>query len=168
MMRLIILGVAASFAVLAPLLPRPAASPTPPRAWPARFDGHPISRMKPAASDQVFTRGFPGHVARFSDGRRQIVLRQVNTATRQLHPARDCFSAIGYGLSYTKIEAAPDGKPRACFTANRGADRLKVCEEIRDSQGSSYSEVSAWYWPALLGQSQGPWIAATIVERVAE
>lgn len=31
-----------------------------------------------------------------------------------------------------------------------------------DAQGGGFTDASAWYWAALLGQSQGPWQAITI------
>ncbi len=167
-MRLILLALAVAAAALSPLVPHTSSAIPPEQAWPSRFDGKPLTRLPAAPSDRFFTRDFPGHVARFSDGQRQIVLRQVTQATRKLHPARDCFRAIGYETSETSLQKSPDGQPRACFTARRSDKALTICEEIRDAKGVSYPEVSAWYWPALMGQSTGPWVAATLVEAKQE
>jgi len=51
-----------------------------------------------------------------------------------------------------------------CFLATRRAERLAVCESIRDEAGQSWTDVSAWYWAAALSQSRGPWWAVTVVE----
>ena len=49
-----------------------------------------------------------------------------------------------------------------CFEAVRGAQRLRVCERIVDARGNGFTDTSAWYWAAALGQSQGPWQAITV------
>ena len=46
--------------------------------------------------EERFARRFPGAIARFTDGERVLIVRQVTRPTRQLHPADDCFRAIGY------------------------------------------------------------------------
>jgi len=95
-MRLIFVGILASVAAFSPLLPHSKNKTEIAIAWPTQFDERSLSPLPLAEADKFFQNGFPGHVARFSDGRRQIVLRQVNEATRKLHPARDCFQALGY------------------------------------------------------------------------
>jgi hypothetical protein len=163
-MRMIFFAVAALCAAAAPLVPNRAVEVAPQAPWPTHFDGKPLTRLPPSANDKVFTSGFPGHIAHFSDGTRHILLRQVSTASRSLHPSADCYRAMGFAITPLPIAKAPDGQSRACFTAKNGAEHFKVCEEVRDANGVSYSEISAWYWPALFGSSQGPWTAATIVE----
>ena len=39
---------------------------------------------------------------------------------------------------------------------------LQWLRGIVDAQGASFTDASAWYWAALLGQSQGPWQAVTV------
>lgn len=150
-----------------PLLPD--AAPPPPAAgsaWPARYEGRPLTRIAPAPEDRFLARQFPGQVARFSDGRRQIVLRRVAAATRMLHPASDCFRAIGYTATPAPMRLSPDGEPASCFTATRDGRTLTACEQVRDaSSGESWPDISSWYWSALLGRSQGPWTAALTVEQ---
>jgi hypothetical protein len=125
------------------LLPSQTHQTPPPAPWPTRFDGKSLTPLQPAPGDEAFTRNFPGHVARFSDGHHQILLRQVTSATRALHPSRDCFRAIGYAIEPAPMTKAPDGQPRACFTAKRDGSSLHICEEIRDAKGVSYPEISA-------------------------
>jgi hypothetical protein len=157
------LAAAAAFAPLAG--GGPALKPTP-LSWPARFEGRPILPMVAAPEDALLARGFPGHVARFSDGRRQIVLRQLGAATRRLHPASDCFRAIGYDIEPAPMRLTPDGAA-SCFTARRGERTLRACERIRDSSGASWPDISSWYWAALLGHGKGPWLASLTVEQLA-
>jgi hypothetical protein len=164
-MRMILVGFAALFAAAAPLVPNSAVKVTSAAPWPTHFDGKPLTPLPAAASDAAFTRGFPGHIAHFSDGTRHILLRQVSKVTRSLHPSRDCYRAMGYAITPLPIAKAPDGQSRSCFKASKSNEHFRICEEVRDAKGASYSEISAWYWPALLGSSQGPWTAATIVEQ---
>ncbi len=152
-------------AAAVPLLP--GGAPSPPAAasaWPDRYEGQLLTRIAPAPEDRFLARQFPGQVARFSDGRRQIVLRRVVAATRALHPASDCFRAIGYTVTPAPMRLAPDGKPASCFTATRDGRTLTACEQVRDTGGQSWPDISSWYWSALLGPSQGPWTAALMVE----
>lgn len=159
-------AVAALAAALAPFAPGREAPSPPPVAWPETFDGRPLTPIAAAPEDAALARDFPGRVARFSDGRRQVVLRSVAAPTRRLHPARDCFRAIGYVVTPAPMRAMPGG-PASCFEARRDGKALLVCERIADAAGASFADPSAWYWPALLGRSPGPWLAATVVEPIS-
>jgi hypothetical protein len=159
--------VLAMAAVAVPFLPDAKPSPSAAvSAWPARYEGRPLTHIAPAPEDRFLARQFPGQVARFSDGHRQIVLRRVAAATRALHPASDCFRAIGYTVTPAAMRLAPDGQPASCFTATRDGRALMVCEQVRDASGAmSWPDISSWYWSALLGGSRGPWTAALTVEQ---
>ena len=160
-------GLLAAAALLVPFLePSSPAGGGPPKPWPTRFEGQAIVPLAAAPEDRLLAKSFPGHVARFSDGRRQIVLRQVDAPTRRLHPARDCFRAVGYAIGPSPMRVAPRGGPAACFTATRGGRTLRVCEQILGADGASWPDVSSWYWPALTGTSRGPWLASLTVETI--
>ncbi|HYG48810.1 MAG TPA: hypothetical protein VD846_12830 [Allosphingosinicella sp.] len=152
----------------APLLPRPEATPSSSAAsWPAAFEGRKLLPLPPAAEDRALARGFPGRVARFSDGRRQIVLRRLDSATRRLHPASDCYRSIGYAIGRAPMRLVAGEGPASCFIARRDGRAFLVCEQVRDPEGSSWPDISSWYWAALLGASRGPWLASLTVERIA-
>ena len=157
-------------AALAPVLPRPGqAGETgnlPP--WPTRYEGRMLAALPPAPEDRLLARRLPGRLARFSDGRRQIVLRQLTAATRRLHPASDCFRAIGYEVSPAPMRLVAGQGPASCFTARRGGDSFLACETLSDREGRSWPDVSSWYWAALLGTSDGPWLASLTVERTSD
>lgn len=160
------LFVVAALSGAAPMLSAPTMrSPTAPQ-WPTQFEGRSLQRLIPTALDLRLARDFPGNIARFSDGRRQVVLRSVTAATRQLHPARDCFGAIGYRLRALPMARLDGGALSSCFEATRDGMTLKVCEQVIASDGASYPDIPSWYWPAILGQSEGPWMAAMTVERI--
>jgi hypothetical protein len=161
-----LVAIAAIASAATPFMPRNHAAPPPPVRWPTQFEGRALQPLAPAAEDARLARDFPGRVARFSDGKRQVVLRSVATATRQLHPARDCFHAIGYSIAPLPMRPIATGAFASCFEAKRSGLTLHVCERIIDARGRSFSDVSSWYWPALFDHSTGPWLAATTVERV--
>ncbi|HEU0097655.1 MAG TPA: hypothetical protein VFQ67_02665 [Allosphingosinicella sp.] len=162
-------GLLAAAALLAPLAePASSADAGPAEPWPSRFEGRAIVPLAPAPEDRLLARSFPGHVARFSDGRRQVVLRQVNAPTRRLHPAADCFRAVGYAIGPSPMRVGAGGRPASCFTATRGGRTVRVCEQIIGADGRSWPDVSSWYWPALAGTASGPWLATLTVERVRQ
>lgn len=164
MMRPVLLATAVLLAAGAPLLPHAAPSAPPLAPWPASLDGHPLRRIAAGPGDAMLARDFPGHVARFSDGRRQIVLRQVSRATRMFHPPRDCFAALGYAIQPLPMSPVAGGYA-SCFEARRRGTALKACEHIRDVRETVYPDVPSWYWPALTGTSPGPWLAVMTVEQ---
>ena len=163
---------ACALAAAAPLLPRPsrasAAGPaSPPHAafaWPTRFEERALTEMPLGERDRRFAADFPGRIGRFSDGSREIVLRFTTQATRRLHPASDCLKAIGFAIEPLPARRGPDGSAWGCFAARKPGDALRVCEQIRDAAGRTFSDASSWYWPALMGSSPGPWWSTTIVE----
>lgn len=163
-MTRVLLPLAALLAAAMPLLPHrpPVLAATIP--WPIRWDGRSLERMPLVAADRALVGDFPGAVARFSDGQRQIVLRQVAEPTRRLHPARACFRALGYRLSAAPMRARD--RSASCFLAERGGTTLRVCERVQDAEGVTYPDISGWYWAALLRRSHGPWLASMTVERV--
>jgi hypothetical protein len=166
---ILLFGLLAVAAAAAPLMRRSGDAGEAERGqpWPERFEGRPLAALPPAPEDAILARNFPGRVARFSDGRRQIVLRRLAAATRRLHPASDCFRATGYEISPAPMRVAPGRGPASCFTARRDGLAYLACEQVSDQAGRSWPDVSSWYWAALLGTSRGPWLATLTVERIA-
>lgn len=156
-------------AAAAPVLRAGASMNTPPAAaapaWPATFEGKKLTPVPLTPEDSFFTRGFPGHIARFSDGARHIVMRHVSAPTRQLHPATHCFRGAGYAITPEPIRIDAGGAGAACFGAVRGEETLRVCEYIEDDAGRRWLDVSAWYWAALAAPRGLSWWAFVIVER---
>ena len=109
--------------------------------------------------DRRFAADFPGDVRRLSDGKVEYILSRVDAATRKLHPAEHCFRGAGYRIEPERME-----RNHSCFAAVKG-ERLKVCQQIFNAAGEHWSDVSSWYWHALLAQSQGPWWAVTEIRR---
>jgi len=133
--------------------------------WPLHYDGQPLRPMPLSQRELAFVQDFPGRVGRFSDGRREIIMRWVGVPTRRLHPAAECFRASGYSIAALPAKRDGSGAPMGCFRARRGEESLRVCELVRDEQGQSWPDVSAWYWHALLGTSTAPWWSVVVAEQ---
>lgn len=129
---------------------------------PAPYDS--MKELPLSDRDKRFTEDFPGVVCRLTGGHLEYILRRVDQPTRKLHPAEHCFRGSGYQVNPAPVERH-GARFRSCFTAVSGAERLKVCQQIFDDHGGSWSDVSAWYWQAEFGRSKGPWWAVTEVAR---
>jgi len=115
--------------------------------------------------EERFGREFPGRVARFTDGRREIIVRHVTEPTRRLHPASDCFAGLGYRVRPLPLHVDGAGARWGSFGAERGGERFLVRERIYADAGGSWPDVSSWYWAAATGADRGPWWAVTVAER---
>jgi hypothetical protein len=129
---------------------------------PSQWNGRPVRPLVLTEVEQRFARQFPGAIARMTDGEQVVVLRTVLRPTRMLHPAADCYRGIGWRVQDAKLQQDGSQKLWRCFTASRNGQGLHVCERIVDAKGQSFTDASAWYWAALLGQTSGPWQAFTV------
>jgi len=132
--------------------------------WPARWDDGLLRPLAPSDVERRFAARFPGALARFADGERQLVMRAVDAPTRMLHPAADCYRASGYRVAAMRVERDAQGRDWRCFDASRDARVLRVCERIADSDGRAWTDTSAWFWAALSGRTRGPWLAVTTAQ----
>ena len=135
-----------------------------PHEWPQEWHGQPLRPLALSEVEQRFAQRFPGHIGRFAAGRSVWVLRDVVQPTRALHPASDCFRGLGYRIEQTRLQRAADSHLWRCFVAERGVERVRVCERIVDANGEDFIDASSWFWAATLGRSRGPWRAMTRVE----
>lgn len=129
-----------------------------PQAW----QGRPLRPLALSAVEQRFASHFPGRITRLTDGEQLLVLRDVSTPTRMLHPAADCYRGLGYRIEQARLERDAEGLLWRCFVAERDGVKTRVCERIVDKNGGSFTDTSSWYWAAQLGRSSGPWLAITI------
>jgi hypothetical protein len=135
---------------------------TPAFELPSQWHGQALRPLALSEVEQRFARQFPGTLARMTDGREVLVLRAVHRPTRMLHPAADCYRGLGYRIAREQLQVDRHADLWRCFDAVRGGQHLRVCERIVDAQGMSFTDTSAWYWAAVLGQSHGPWQAITV------
>lgn len=161
----LILALAA--AAIAPFRARPVPAPISTASfpgWPASFEGRMLTPLDLADREAGFSRGFPGRIGRFTDGRRELVLRWVVEPTRRLHPSADCFRGLGHAIVPADSTLDPQGRRWSAFRAVKGRRTLLVKELIVDANGRTWSDVPSWYWPAAIGRSRGPWLAYTVAE----
>ncbi|HEY0818088.1 MAG TPA: hypothetical protein VGD46_04865 [Rhizobacter sp.] len=130
--------------------------------WPVAWEGRALRPLALSPVEMRFAARFPGHIARMTDGAQVLVLREVRAPTRMLHPAADCYRGLGYAIAEARLERDAQAQMWRCFIAERGGQRLRVCERIVDAKGESFTDASSWFWAAALGQSTGPWRAVTV------
>lgn len=164
-----VLALALIVAALLPLLGRAAsasgAAPvTPHSEWPRMIDGAPLRPLALGDVEQRFAQRFPGRIGRFEAPDATWVLRDVTRPTRTLHPASDCFRGLGFRVEAARLEHDGQSRLWRCFVAEQGGQRVRVCERIVDAHAQAFTDNSAWFWAATLGQSAGPWRAMTRVE----
>jgi hypothetical protein len=133
--------------------------------WPLSFEGKVLQTLPLTALEQKFADKFPGRIARFSDGQREVILRWVTHETRKLHPATDCFRGSGYEVHPLAIRLSHTGERWGRFRAKKSGASMMVEERIFNQQGQQWTDVSAWHWAALWRQSTGPWWAVTIAQK---
>jgi hypothetical protein len=134
------------------------------QGWPTTFENETLTRLPLSEQEATFSAGFPGKIARFSDGKREIIMRYLEQSSRQLHPSADCLKGSGYQIDYQPLRQDREGSLWGCVIAKRDQTRYRVCEQITDSSGKHWYDVSSWFWATLLRQSQGPWLAVTVAE----
>ena len=133
--------------------------------WPTTWEGESIWQIALSPREIIFNRNFPGQVAKFTDGRRELILRWVVQGTRQLHSSSDCFRGMGYTVTPHPAVVDVQGAHWSCFVAARADNRFVIRERITDDKRHEWTDVSAWFWSVLLGQTKGPWMAVTVVEK---
>ena len=141
------------------------AVPRPSVTWPAEFEGQPLQLLPLSGMEQSFAASFPGAIAHFQCGDRQVILRQADRATRKLHRSATCLRAAGFQTGPESVERH-GGTPGSAYRATRGGRVLQVREQIRASRrpGATWTDVSRWFWHASLHPDDGPWLAVTVLE----
>lgn len=133
--------------------------------WPATYEAKQLRPLPLGAREEAFAKDFPGRIARFTDGNREIIYRFIAEPTRRLHPAADCFKGSGYAITPLPSRRRPDGTTMGCFRARRSEAELSVCEAVHSDTGKSWPDVSSWYWDAMLGRDRGGWWSVVVAER---
>jgi hypothetical protein len=105
-------------AVAALMRPAPAAVPSRAQAeLPATWDGRALRPLALGDVERRFAARFPGTLARLTDGRRDIVWREVAEPTRMLHPAADCYRGAGWRIDGERVEVDDRRRSWRCFDA---------------------------------------------------
>lgn len=133
--------------------------------WPKQFEGLDLKPIPATPVQEQFMSGFPGRIAAFTAGSKTVVLRYIEQPTRQLHASSDCYRGAGYSIHWLPIVTEKDGTRWSSFRAEKGAENQLVRERIFDGKGSSWTDVSAWYWATVMRQTSKPWWGFTVSER---
>ena len=143
-----------------------AAAEAPPQAWPLSYQGRPLRPLPTNPQEAPFLASFPGQVRRFQQGYHTLVVRWIAAPTRKLHPAADCYRALGYQIEPLPPQTDVQDLVWSRFLASSShGERLLVRERIEAfADQGRWTDTSAWYWDALLGRSKGPWRAWTVAE----
>jgi exosortase/archaeosortase family protein len=162
----------AAFLPFVPAAGSPAPVPGFP-GWPETFEGRPLRPLPLAEGERRFLGDFPGRAAKFTDGGREILLRWVAEPSRRLHPSADCLRGAGAEVRPLPAWRDRQGRLWGCQEMVRDGRRLRVRERIAaglpgadGESGAAWTDVSSWYWSALLGRTRGPWWAVTVAERL--
>jgi hypothetical protein len=132
--------------------------------WPAEYEGNALVQLELTEQEAAFSKGFPGQVARFHDGQREIIMRYVEQATRKLHSSAECLKAHGCKIKHLPLYKDKEAGLWSSFTTERKGQNLLIKERITDFYGSQWSDVSAWYWHALFNPNTGPWLVISVIE----
>ena len=165
----LLVGAAALAPLLAlatPRLPRPPDLGRGPSLFTFQGISLPLHPLPPTEAETAFAQSFPGTLSSHLWGNDQVILRRVTEATRRLHPSRDCLRAAGFDTTEALTVSLGDGSQWARFYATRDGERWTVHERITSSlNGTSWTDVSAWYWSALWHPLNGPWQAETVISK---
>lgn len=134
--------------------------------WPTQFEGQRLQQVKLSELTERFAQEFPGKIAVYTTGKSRIVYRWVTQATRQLHPSSTCYKASGYEIKWLPENLDANNNKWAAFEATKGSEKLLVRERLFDQEGHSWTDVSSWYWSAVLNQSKSPWWSVSVAERI--
>ncbi len=84
------------------------------------------------------------------------MLRRVASATRQLHPARDCFHAIGYAIELLLMRRIAGTGFRFVLPGETGGVTLHVRERVTDATGGSFPTCRAGIGQPCRAHRHGP------------
>ena len=134
--------------------------------WPREWDGAALRPLALGEVEQRFAQRFPGAIARLTDGRRLLVLRQVQRPTRMLHPARTATarwagasSRPGWNATHKAgcgVVSSPGvpARPECTFASASSMRKAALSPTLQPGTGRR-----------PCGHSQGPWQAVTVADR---
>lgn len=128
------------------------------------YQGVPATRLTLNEAEQTFYREFPGTIAVYEVGNAKLIIRQVNRATRKLHPASHCLRAEGFAIGEETIIEDREGRRWLSYPITRHGETFQVLERITcPASGRSWPEITAWFWHAFFHPGDGPWEAVTVI-----
>lgn len=135
------------------------------------FQGTTMNVVPCALTDEEmrFAEHFPGTIGVYRSGNTQIILREMQLATRKLHASRDCLRASGFEVYEGKEWTDAKGDIWLRYRASHDGQGYIVHERIISLvDHTSWTDVSQWFWHALRRPLNGPWRAETIIQHEEE
>jgi exosortase/archaeosortase family protein len=133
--------------------------------WPTEFGGKALRPEKLQPREERYYRDFAGRIAKFTDGKRQIIIRWLPENLGDFHMTQRCFRALGYELHAQPAWRDEHGQFWSTFHAIGTHESLVVHERILDTRGHAWTDESAWRWDVLWRKTGGPWWAYTIAQK---
>ncbi len=134
--------------------------------WPDKFEGQKLKQLELSEKETDFYRNFPGRTGRFTDGRREIIIRWVTEPTRKLHPVADCLKAQGALVHPQPLYIDTNVTAWGVSIIERNSRTYKARVQYRNECGETWCDVSSWYWAALLSTNEGPWWVYDVIEEM--
>ena len=159
-----LIGIASISPLLKTSNPYHSSKVTPNNPLPPKLQDLDMFEVELSQDLQRFSRSFPGSIQVFDSEVGLIILRTVHRPTRSLHPAKDCLKSIGFHVKSMPLWEDSQKKRWSSLQASSHDQRIRVRERIYDSAGNSWTDVSSWFWHAILGYSDGSWTMITIIE----
>ncbi len=132
--------------------------------WPTQFEGITLEKLPLSHYEEIFAQTFPGHLARFRWGQGEVIMRQVERASRTVHSSRECFQAKDFEVKSLTLWHDRDNQVWSRFAATRDGSTMIVRERITDAAGHTWTDVGAWYWSALFHPETGPSTFVSVIE----
>ena len=107
-----------------------------------------------------------GRFARFGGESFELFLRWTAESQRALRSVREPFEDDLYVVGPSETVERGDGLRWSCFEAEKGLDRLRICERIHDEASGSWAEFDEWYDEAVAARTRPPWMAWTLIEKL--
>jgi hypothetical protein len=97
--------------------------------WPSQWDGVALRPLALSEVEQRFADRFPGAIGRMTDGTQTLVMREVKQPTRMLHPAADCYRALGYRIEQARLVLVGGQRAidRSVASRHRGETDVRAC-----------------------------------------
>lgn len=147
--------------------------------WPSHWEGRLLVPVAPTPDTERFWRDFPGACREFAlqteveleEGLMpadRLLLRFVRGATRQLHPAEDCFRGAGYKILPLPLRIDGHGRAWSGFVCEKAGRKRTVRQcvlsvpdgDLRQvgtrPSAHTWSDVSSWYWQTAAPGSPFP------------
>ncbi len=139
---------------------------------PTTFNGFVLEELNTSEHERAFYDNFPGKTALYklkSSNGEQIFFRYLETPSRKLHPAEECYKANGTDcvamekkiIRVEELSQSPITWGQFKIKEN-GSEYIIRQAVISLGGKENYSDIPSWYWLTVFSDNDpGPWLAIT-------